>query len=215
MILQDPSLTFAIILTAAIALGLLAYVFVYYVRDRRRSQDAAASQQDQPSASHKKKPPEAALDEATGVAGGEDLTATLLYNKETGSLAVRVNDRDYHSAASLKRSKDWKDVEGAITDLLSWFSKVGDQEALQGLVPQPVSAETQAEPQSMVDQINQVLEKQAAKRKGKLADVRLVEGPEGDVQVLIGVDSYSLDEVPDAKVRRLIRQAVEAWEAQQ
>jgi hypothetical protein len=215
MILTSPLLTIVMILTAAITLGLLAYIVVYYVRDRRRSQEPAASQQDRPSTSRKKIPPEAALDEATGLTGGEELAATLLYDKKTGALAVRVEDREYHSAASLKRSEDWKDVEGAIANLMSWFSKVGDQEVLRGLVQEPVSAETKAEPQSMVDQINQVLEQQAAKRKGELADVRLGEGPDGDVRVLVGLDSYPLDEVPDAKVRRLIRQAVEAWEAQQ
>ncbi|MGD8759019.1 MAG: hypothetical protein PVJ07_02065 [Anaerolineales bacterium] len=214
MIFQDPLLTLAIILAGVIALGMLAYVIVYYVRDRRRSQEPVAAQQERPSASKSKKPPEAALDEANGPTGGEELAATLLYNEETGALAVCVNDREYHSAASLKRSKDWKDVEGAITNLLSWFSKAEDQEILQSPVPQPVSAETKAEPQSMVDQINLVLEQQAADRKGELADVRLGEGPDGDVQVLIGLESYPMDQVPDAKVRRLIRQAVEAWEAQ-
>ncbi|MGD2251483.1 MAG: hypothetical protein PVF70_01050 [Anaerolineales bacterium] len=215
MTLQDPLLTAAIMLAAGIAAGLLIYLVVQYRRDRKRPEEPAASQQQRPSASHKNKPPEAALDEVTDLAGGEELAATLLYNKETRALAVRVNDQEYHSAASLKHSEDWKDVEEAITELVNWFSKVGDQETLRGLVPQPAAAETEADPQSMVDQINQILEQQAAERNGELGDLRLSEGPDGDVQVRMGLDSYPLDEVPDAEVRHIIRQAVEAWEAQQ
>ncbi len=43
--------------------------------------------------------------------------------------------------------------------------------------------------------------------------VRLLEGPEGSIQVVVGLKLYkSVDEVPDPQIQQLIRQAVMEWE---
>jgi hypothetical protein len=40
-----------------------------------------------------------------------------------------------------------------------------------------------------------------------------MEGPGGMARVLIGIDSYSIEDVPDEDIQSLIKQAVGQWEA--
>jgi len=44
--------------------------------------------------------------------------------------------------------------------------------------------------------------------------VRLSGDREGSVRVYIGIQSYTLDEIPDADIREVIRLAVAEWEGQ-
>jgi hypothetical protein len=102
-------------------------------------------------------------------------------------------------------------VEFAASDLAKWFSKTPSDQRItepdQDLVTQ--------KPESMIEQINAILQEKLTDRIGGSKAVRLIEGPGGTVRVLIGVHSFNLDDVPDGEVSKLIREAVTAWEESQ
>ncbi len=137
--------------------------------------------------------------------------ATLQRDKVTGELIVQVGDRQYLTAAELKQSSDWNRVEYVASDLAKWISShtSGDR------IPELDREQVTPRHQSMVEQINNILQQKLVESEGSLKGVRLVESPEGTVRVLIGVQSYSIDQVPDPEVRQLIREAVAAWEEKQ
>jgi hypothetical protein len=66
----------------------------------------------------------------------------------------------------------------------------------------------------MLDQINAILERKLALSPELPQGVRLAPSPEGGVRVLIGLQAYPLDQVPDAKINQLIRESVTEWESQ-
>lgn len=137
--------------------------------------------------------------------------ATLMRDEVSGELIIEVGDREYRSAAELRDSQDWIRVEYAASDLSKWIEM-----PLRRPVPER-EAETidPAKPMSMIEQINEMLQKKiAASGQSQLA-VRLMEGAEGTARVLIGVHSYELGEVPDEAISDLIREAVADWEAGQ
>jgi hypothetical protein len=137
--------------------------------------------------------------------------ATLARDELTGELLVIVGDREYLSVGELKDSKDWTRIEYAASDLASWFSSLPSSK--------PVGAReiegTPSRPQSMIEQINEILQQKISESSSDIKAVRLIEGTGGSVRVLIGVQSYGLDEIPDPEAGRLIREAVADWEARQ
>lgn len=66
----------------------------------------------------------------------------------------------------------------------------------------------------MLDQINAILERKLALVPELPQGILLAPSPEGGVRVLIGLQSYALDQVPDAKINQLIRKSVSEWENQ-
>ncbi len=69
-----------------------------------------------------------------------------------------------------------------------------------------------AAPLSIIAQVDQILQ-ELLKNTQFPQVVRLLEGPDGGIQVVVGLRLYrSVDEVPDPQVRQLIRQAVTEWE---
>lgn len=137
--------------------------------------------------------------------------ATLLRDEITGDIIVKVGDREYRTVAELRLSDDLTRVEFATTDLAKWFSKTpADQR-----VPEPNQELVTQKPDSMIGQINAILQEKLTDQIGGSKAVRLIEGPGGAVRVLIGVHSFNLDDVPDGEVSKLIREAVTAWEESQ
>ena len=137
--------------------------------------------------------------------------ATLQRDEVTGELIVQVGDRQYLTAAELKQSSDWNRVEYVASDLAKWISSHTSGDRIRELDREQVTPRHQ----SMVEQINNILQQKLVGSEGSQKGVRLVESTEGTVRVLIGVQSYSIDQVPDPKVRQLIREAVAAWEEKQ
>ena len=137
--------------------------------------------------------------------------ATLHRDEVTGELIVQVGDRQYLTAAELKLSSDWNRVEYAASDLSEWISSQtsGDR------IPEADREQDTSRPQSMIEQINDFLQQKLVESASSLKGVSLIESSEGTVKVLIGVQSYSIDEVPDPEVRQLIHEAVAAWEERQ
>jgi hypothetical protein len=68
---------------------------------------------------------------------------------------------------------------------------------------------------SMVQQINDILQRKLAEVSGPSRGVRLLEGAGGALRVFIGLQSYSFEDVPEEDVKRMIRDAVAEWEAKQ
>jgi hypothetical protein len=136
---------------------------------------------------------------------------SLQRDEVTGDLIVKVGEREYTSAASLKDSPDWTRVEYAASDLAKWFFGMPD------MAPQPKheTEEATPRPKSMIEQINAILQQKLTESEGEIKAVQLIEGPGGTVRVRIGVQSYDIGEVPNEEVRQFIRQAVAAWEDRQ
>lgn len=135
---------------------------------------------------------------------------TLLRDEEKGNLIVQVGDHEYHSSQDLHDSPDWSRVEYATSDLSVWLSSAREQETEE----MPVQIQ-ESKPLSMVDQINQFLQRNLSELKDEQRRIKLYEGPDETVRVLIENNSYAIDEVPDPKVSKLIREAVSEWEALQ
>jgi hypothetical protein len=137
---------------------------------------------------------------------------TLLRNEEKGNLIVKVGDHEYHSSQDLHDSPDWSRVEYAAVDLTAWLRDVEDQD-------QGIEAKTgdmlESKPHSMVEQIDHFLQQNLAEIENEQRRIKLYEGPDETVHVLIDNNSYAIEEVPDPKVSKLIKEAVSKWEALQ
>jgi type IV secretory pathway VirB10-like protein len=135
--------------------------------------------------------------------------ATLLRDEVTGKLLVLVGDREYATAEELRASKDYARIEYASADLVQWLGV----ETARGRAADRSSKEEARKPKSMVAQINEILQRKLVEASGTTRGIRLVEGPGGELRVYIGLQSFSLADVPDADVKRMIREAVAEWEA--
>lgn len=79
----------------------------------------------------------------------------------------------------------------------------------------PDSQETPSEPvmDSMIRQIDRILQSSLADGPYKERGIRLVEGPGGVVLVMDGLNRYEgIDAVPDPEIRDIIHRAVSEWE---
>lgn len=131
--------------------------------------------------------------------------ATLLRDELTGKLMVRVGERIYKAPNELRKSSDWTRVQFAASDLIEWVPATESERGID-------REEGTAGPKSMIEQINEILQERLENAGEDQKAIRLIEAADGSVRVLIGVKSYSLDDVPDPEVGRLIREAVSAWE---
>ena len=134
---------------------------------------------------------------------------TLLRDEVSGELVLQVGTRTYRDPAELRGSPDWTRVEYAARDLGRWMQREAPPTRTAGERRDGRSAASG----TMIEQINRILEGKLAGQPAASRAVRLVEGPGGAVRVYIGVQAFSLDEVPDPAIRSLIREAVAEWEA--
>jgi hypothetical protein len=135
---------------------------------------------------------------------------TLLRNEEKGNLIIRVGDHEYYSSQDLRDSPDWSRVEYAAVDLAVWLGDAEDQN-----VKTKTSDVLESKPRSMVEQINHFLQQNLAEIEDEERRIKLYEGPDETVHVLIDNNSYTIEEVPDPEVSKLIKEAVSKWEALQ
>ncbi|HET7011271.1 MAG TPA: hypothetical protein VFI11_10885 [Anaerolineales bacterium] len=135
--------------------------------------------------------------------------AFLLREDASGALVVQVGERLYRKPEDLKISPDWARVESVSAELARWTAV--ERPAARPSVPPRDEAPTKAG--SMIEQINEILEKKLEASGNLPRGVRLAEGPGATVRVYVGVQAYSIEEVPDPSIRQLIRQAVAEWEA--
>lgn len=134
--------------------------------------------------------------------------ATLARDEVTGQLIISMGEQDYRVASDITDEGDKRKLEYAAADLSLWF------ESKQDRVP-VASAEEPAEPQQtdMIEEINEFLKQKLRHLPTEQQAVRLAEGASGGVRVYVGIDNYSLEDVPDENVKQLIREAVADWEA--
>ena len=137
--------------------------------------------------------------------------ATLMRDEVTGKLLVLVGGREYSSADELRASRDFARVEYAAADLVKWLGVTTVRER----VAERASTEEVKKSASMVEQINDILQRKLAEASGTSRGVRLLEGAGGSLRVFIGLQSYTFEDVPDDDVKRMIREAVAEWEAKQ
>jgi hypothetical protein len=75
------------------------------------------------------------------------------------------------------------------------------------------SKKGQAAPTTMVGQIDAILQTHLASLPLENRVIRLIESPEGDVAVMVGLTRYNgVSEVPDPQVQEMIRAAIAEWE---
>jgi hypothetical protein len=139
--------------------------------------------------------------------------ATLLRDEVTGKLIVQVGDTEFSDPDELRDSPYWTRVEYAALDLSKWVEQEEKPVAAAPRMREPDT--TPVRPQSMIEQINDILQLNIAKSGGEYQGVQLIEGPGGSARVLVGVESYDLGEVPDESIQALIRDAVATWEKTQ
>jgi hypothetical protein len=156
-------------------------------------------------------PPTMATQPVTPAPAGSRLmpVATLLRDEVTGRLVVQVGQQQYASAGELKASKDWLRVERAASDLASWSAPPSaEKAAAPGTREEPAAPR----PASMIEQINAIFERKLAASGEGRRGIRLSTGADGGVRVLIGLQPYPLDQVPDPEISRMIRESVAEWE---
>lgn len=137
--------------------------------------------------------------------------AMLLRDEVTGSIIVKVGDQAYRRPEDISDPALKRNIEFAAIDLAAWF-------AVEMGVGAPASESkpgSEPQPEGMVAQINTILERNLANSDLRDQAVRLIDDSSGGVRVLIGLDTYDLDEVPDQEISRMIRTAVAEWEASQ
>ncbi len=102
-------------------------------------------------------------------------------------------------------------VEYAAADLVKWLGVTTVRERAAERAP----LEEVKKSASMIEQINDILQRKMAEAPGASRGVRLLEGAGGVLRVFIGLQSFNLEDVPDADVKRMIRDAVAEWESKQ
>lgn len=135
--------------------------------------------------------------------------ATLLRDEVSGKILVLVGGREYATADELRASRDYARVEYAAADLVKWLGVTAVRERAAERVPK----EEPKKSASMVEQINDILQRKLAETSGTSRGVRLLEGAGGSLRVFVGLQSYSFEDVPDVDVKRMIREAVAEWES--
>ncbi|MFV1858174.1 MAG: hypothetical protein ACC647_02355 [Anaerolineales bacterium] len=137
------------------------------------------------------------------------LVAEIYREDVTGKLVVRSGDHEYRDGKEIENEAERRRLAYAASDLADWF------QGEFGLGGRPAAASTQppSSPDRMLEEINEILQRSLAGTPDR--GVRLVPDTVTGVKVLIGVKSYEIEEVPDEKIKELIRQAVAEWEARQ
>ena len=128
-------------------------------------------------------------------------------------LMIRVEGKPYRSMSELKNSEAWEDIGDLFEQLMEWMIVVPPHAPTPPAQTGSGSSKAESRSHSMVEQINEILSEKLARAENVPQAVHLSEGPGGSIRVYIGVNGYSIQDVPNAEVRRLIREAVEEWES--
>ena len=137
------------------------------------------------------------------------LIAEVYREEVTGKLIIRAGDHEYSDGKQIDNEAERRRLAYAASDLADWFQ--GEFEF--GGQPAAASSQQPSSPDQMLEEINEILQRSLINTPER--GVRLSPDAVGGVKVLIGVKSYEIDDVPDKKIRDLIRQAVAEWEASQ
>jgi hypothetical protein len=76
-----------------------------------------------------------------------------------------------------------------------------------------VSRKIESQPKSIVGMIDDVLQKKLETSPLQSKKIKLEDGPQGEVIVLVGADRYTgVDQVPDPEIQSIIREAIAEWD---
>lgn len=146
--------------------------------------------------------------ESSPASSGSSLLGELHFDPATGALTFRAGGREYRSGDDIRDRSEYDRLAQAAEDWAGWFE--------QGRKPAKLAAGgTPSSTSGMVQAIDTILQRSLEGVEGAPRGVRLIQDASGGVRVLIGVKSYEVEEVPDDKVRQLIRDAVAEWEEHQ
>lgn len=137
------------------------------------------------------------------------LIAEIYREDVTGRLVVRTADREYRDATEIENEAVRRRLAYAASDLADWFQGEFEHTSRTAATPTQQSFS----PNRMLEEINEVLQRSLADTPDR--GIRLVPDSTSGVKVLIGVKSYEIEDVPDKKIKGLIRKAVADWEAGQ
>lgn len=144
---------------------------------------------------------------------GERIPIATLYRDEvTGSLMVQIGEEVYTSHEDIIDPSDQRKIRYAAADLSKWFESAPAVRRRSFSEP---TEEPSQEPINMLEQINIILDRKLSEAGSEMRGVRLTTAVDGSVRVYIGLNSYELDQVPDAQIRQFIREAVAEWEESQ
>lgn len=128
-------------------------------------------------------------------------------------LMIRVEGKTYRSMSELKDSEAWEEIGDLFEQLMEWLIVVPPHSPASPSTAGPATTKAESRSHSMVEQINEILAEKLTHAEDVPQAVHLSEGPSGSIRVYIGVNGYAIQDVPNAEVRRLIREAVEEWES--
>lgn len=210
---QDPSMMGYIYIIAGVALGILGFVVYLMMRDQQELKDNGAKEAAEPAAEEEEKLIPGPMRERE-IPLNLPPRALLLHQDASGKLIIEVDGKVYRDAQALRASPDWPLAENLCSELRNWLAATRQPVAQpQPKRSQPPAKEKYApESPNMVEEINDILLKRSQGLPEKYRGVRLIEGLDGSIKVLVGVESFLLDEVPFEEVRMLISQAVSDWE---
>ena len=150
----------------------------------------------------------------------ELIPAAMLFREGvTGRIIVKVGDRQYSDVQSLKNSNDWSRVKSLSSDLLDWIEEKpapsSEHSTHEKIEQAPFPNRQVSDSDSMIEQINKILDKKVKTMQGEEREIKLVEGEVGALEVRVGLEKFPTDDVPYANVRDLIQDAVSQWENSQ
>jgi hypothetical protein len=145
--------------------------------------------------------------------------ATLLREGVSGRIVIQVGDRQYSEVDALKNSKDWDRIRSLSSDLTDWIEEKStsdrSKEERESSDIDQTSESRSFDSDSMIVQINEIINKKVQMMDGEEREITLVEGLIGELEVRVGVEKFPIDEVPYNNVRELIQDAVSQWENSQ
>lgn len=139
------------------------------------------------------------------------LVAEIYRDPSSGRLSLRTAGKEYRAIYQIEDELLRMELTALAADPAGRFGEGPRAPAV------PSDPRTTARPgsRSMLEGINSVLQRMLAEAGNQAKGVQLTSDATGGVKVLIGLKSYTLDEVPDEEIRRLIRESVAEWEASQ
>jgi len=210
---QDPSMMGYVYIIAGIALSIMGFVVYLMMRDQQEQRDNGATDVAEPATKEEEKSTPSATHEMGKIVGTPQ-RALLLHQDSSGKLIIEVDGKVYRNAKALRESSDWPLAENLSSELRNWLAASRQPAVKHPPKRSPPSAKESYAPESpnMVEEINDILVQRSGGLPEAYRGVRLIEGLDGNIKVMVGVEAFLLDEVPYEEVRTLISEAVSDWE---
>lgn len=152
-------------------------------------------------------------------------------DQESKNLVLQIGERRFHSDQSLPPIER-KHMTGLLLYLQRWLQiptpreKVAPARTTPRQTPSPPTSKAEPpshgagapeiEMESIVSQIDDILQDKLTRSPLRDQAIRLVERPEGGMYVMVEMEKYEdVDAIPDEGIKAIIRAAVQEWEERQ